>query len=276
MEYSIMEMEKITENTSTNIEPVDIKNPVILTENLSISYDGKFFAVKDVSVKLKRNAISAIMGPSGCGKSTLLRAFNRMHYLYNNIIVNGTIKFNDININEINPIELRRNIGMVFQRPNPFHTMSIYDNVISGFKVNGIKLTKKKKDDIVESTLNEVGLWDEVKQTLNKKGTFLSGGQQQRLCVARALANNPEVLLLDEPTSSLDPIATKKIEDLLLELKEKFTIIIVTHNMGQAQRISDYSLFMYLGELIEYGKTKKMFHEPEDDRTKEYLTGKFG
>ena len=173
-------------------------------------------------------------------------------------------------------MEVRRMAGMVFQRPNPFPTMSIFDNVIAGYKLNGIRLKKKEKEEIVETCLTNVGLWNEVKDALFKKGTFLSGGQQQRLCIARALALKPEVLLMDEPTSALDPIATNRIEELLLELKIEFTIIIVTHNMSQAARISDYSMFMYLGELIEYDKTRIMFTNPRDKRTEEYLTGQFG
>ena len=173
-------------------------------------------------------------------------------------------------------MEVRRMAGMVFQRPNPFPTMSIFDNVIAGYKLNGIRLKKKEKEEIVETCLTNVGLWNEVKDALFKKGTFLSGGLQQRLCIARALALKPEVLLMDEPTSALDPIATNRIEELLLELKKEFTIIIVTHNMSQAARISDYSMFMYLGELIEYDKTRIMFTNPRDKRTEEYLTGQFG
>ena len=173
-------------------------------------------------------------------------------------------------------MEVRRMAGMVFQRPNPFPTMSIFDNVIAGYKLNGIRLKKKEKEEIVETCLTNVGLWNEVKDALFKKGTFLSGGQQQRLCIARALALKPEVLLMDEPTSALDPIATNRIEELLLELKKEFTIILVTHNMSQAARISDYSMFMYLGELIEYDKTRIMFTNPRDKRTEEYLTGQFG
>lgn len=180
------------------------------------------------------------------------------------------------NILKMNPMEVRRMAGMVFQRPNPFPTMSIFDNVIAGYKLNGIRLKKKEKEEIVETCLTNVGLWNEVKDALFKKGTFLSGGQQQRLCIARALALKPEVLLMDEPTSALDPIATNRIEELLLELKKEFTIIIVTHNMSQAARISDYSMFMYLGELIEYDKTRIMFTNPRDKRTEEYLTGQFG
>ncbi len=216
------------------------------------------------------------MGPSGCGKSTLLRAINRMHELYPDIRISGEILMDNRNILKMNPMEVRRMAGMVFQRPNPFPTMSIFDNVIAGYKLNGIRLKKKEKEEIVETCLTNVGLWNEVKDALFKKGTFLSGGQQQRLCIARALALKPEVLLMDEPTSALDPIATNRIEELLLELKKEFTIIIVTHNMSQAARISDYSMFMYLGELIEYDKTRIMFTNPRDKRTEEYLTGQFG
>ena len=173
-------------------------------------------------------------------------------------------------------MEVRRMAGMVFQQPNPFPTMSIYDNVIAGYTLNGIRLSRKEKDEIVEKSLTNVALWDEVKDVMNKRGSFLSGGQQQRLCIARALALKPEVLLMDEPTSALDPISTNKIEELLLQLKKHFTIIIVTHNMSQAARISDNSMFMYLGELIEYGNTTQMFTKPKDKRTEEYLTGVFG
>jgi phosphate transport system ATP-binding protein len=253
----------------------DIKNPVLSLRNLSVAYD-KNYAVKNVSVDIKKNTVTAIMGPSGCGKSTLLRALNRMHELYENITTEGQVLLNNSNIYDMPAIKLRRHMGMVFQRPNPFPTMSIYDNVIAGYKLNGIHVKKQEKDEIVERSLRDVTLWEEVKDSLLKKGTFLSGGQQQRLCIARALAFNPEVILMDEPTSALDPIATSKIEDLLVKLKEQYTIVLVTHNMSQAARISDYSLFMYLGELVEYGKTKNMFTNPIDPRTEEYLTGKFG
>jgi phosphate transport system ATP-binding protein len=253
----------------------DIKNPVLSLRNLSVAYD-KNYAVKNVSVDIKKNTVTAIMGPSGCGKSTLLRALNRMHELYENITSEGQVFLNNDNIYDMPAIKLRRHMGMVFQRPNPFPTMSIYDNVIAGYKLNGIHVKKQEKDEIVERSLRDVTLWEEVKDSLLKKGTFLSGGQQQRLCIARALAFNPEVILMDEPTSALDPIATSKIEDLLVKLKEQYTIVLVTHNMSQAARISDYSLFMYLGELVEYGKTKNMFTNPIDPRTEEYLTGKFG
>ena len=211
-----------------------------------------------------------------CGKSTLLRAVNRMHELYKNIQVTGEIQLNGVNIMQEQPNLVRRKIGMVFQRPNPFPTMSIYDNVLAGYILNGIRLSKSKKDEIVERNLRNVSLWDEVKGSLTKRGTFLSGGQQQRLCIARSLALQPELLLLDEPTSALDPIATKHVEDLIVKLKEEVTIMIVTHNMSQAMRISDMSMFMYLGELIEYDKTDKMFNDPKDERTRAYLTGKMG
>ncbi|MFA9388378.1 MAG: phosphate ABC transporter ATP-binding protein PstB [Prolixibacteraceae bacterium] len=252
-----------------------ITNPILSVRDLSVAYDQNV-AVKNVSVDFKKNSVTAIMGPSGCGKSTLLRAFNRMHELYENITISGQMILNGDDIMKLPAIRVRRNLGMVFQRPNPFPTMSIYDNVIAGYKLNGIRLKKSEKDDIVERSLIDVALWDEVKDSLFKKGTFLSGGQQQRLCIARALAFNPEVILLDEPTSALDPIATSKIEDMLITLKKNYTIIMVTHNMSQAARISDYSLFMYLGELVEYDKTKTMFTNPKDKRTEEYLTGKFG
>ena len=255
---------------------IDIDNPVLTVEDLSIAYETDKFAVKDINASIESKAITAIMGPSGCGKSTLLRAFNRMHELYPNIQTIGTIYLYDLDIRKMSTIELRRKIGMVFQRPNPFPTMTIYENVIAGYKLNGIRLKRAERDDIVEKALIDVALWEEVKDSLFKKGTFLSGGQQQRLCIARAIAFNPEVLLLDEPTSALDPVATAKVEDLLVDLKKEYTILLVTHNMSQAARISDNSMFMYLGELVEYGKTDTMFTNPTDPRTEGYLTGKFG
>ena len=255
---------------------MQIDHPILQFKNVSISYTPGKNAVNHVNADIKKNRITAIMGPSGCGKSTLLRAINRMHELYPDIRISGEILMDNRNILKMNPMEVRRMAGMVFQRPNPFPTMSIFDNVIAGYKLNGIRLKKKEKEEIVETCLTNVGLWNEVKDALFKKGTFLSGGQQQRLCIALALALKPEVLLMDEPTSALDPIATNRIEELLLELKKEFTIIIVTHNMSQAARISDYSMFMYLGELIEYDKTRIMFTNPRDKRTEEYLTGQFG
>ena len=233
-------------------------------------------ALINVSLEVKQGEFVAIMGPSGCGKSTLLRAVNLMHNLYPNIRVDGEILLNGENILSMEPIDVRRRVGMVFQRPTPFPTMSIYDNVLSGYALNGIRLSKTEKDETVEHCLKSVALWDEVKDVLNKKGTFLSGGQQQRLCIARALAMKPDILLMDEPTSALDPIATAHIEQLMLELQKEVTILIVTHNMGQAMRISSKSMFMYLGELVEYGDTTTMFSNPSDERTKAYLTGKMG
>ncbi len=250
--------------------------PILEFKNTCVSYTQQTMAVKYVSATIEKNSITAIMGPSGCGKSTLLRAVNLMHNLYPNIRVDGEIRLEGENILSMEPIDVRRRVGMVFQRPTPFPTMSIYDNVLAGFSLNGIRLSKAEKDATVERCLKSVALWDEVKDVLNKKGTFLSGGQQQRLCIARALAMKPDILLMDEPTSALDPIATKHIEELIVELKKEVTILIVTHNMGQARRISARSMFMYLGELVEYDDTEKMFSNPFDERTKAYLTGKMG
>ena len=255
---------------------MEIMKPIIEFKDVCVSYTRSIMAVKHVSASVERNTITAIMGPSGCGKSTLLRATNLMHELYPNIRVEGQIMLNDKNILGMEPIDVRRRIGMVFQRPTPFPTMSISENVLAGFMLNGIRLSRSEKEEIVETSLRNVSLWEEVKDVLNKKGTFLSGGQQQRLCIARALAMKPDVLLMDEPTSALDPIATKHIEELLVQLKDEVTILIVTHNMGQAKRISSRSMFMYLGELIEYDDSEKMFTNPKDERTKAYLTGKMG
>ena len=250
--------------------------PILEFKNTCVSYTKQTMAVKYVSAAIERNTITAIMGPSGCGKSTLLRAANLMHNLYPNIRVDGEILLNGANILTMEPIDVRRRVGMVFQRPAPFPTMSIYDNVLAGFTLNGIRLPKSERDETVERCLRSVALWDEVKDVMGKKGTFLSGGQQQRLCIARALAMKPDVLLMDEPTSALDPIATKHIEELMTELQKEVTILIVTHNMGQAMRVSKRSMFMYLGELIEFGDTAQMFSNPIDERTRAYLTGKMG
>ncbi|MCQ2607097.1 MAG: phosphate ABC transporter ATP-binding protein [Bacteroidales bacterium] len=255
---------------------MEFVNPILEFKNVCISYSSNALAVKNVTASIDKNCITAIMGPSGCGKSTLLRAVNMMHNLYPNIQTTGEISLYGKNILTMEPIDVRRKIGMVFQRPTPFPTMSIYENVLAGYMLNGLSIPKSEKDDIVEQNLRNVALWDEVKDVLNKKGTFLSGGQQQRLCIARALALKPDVLLMDEPTSALDPIATKHIEELLMQLKDEVTILIVTHNMGQAMRVSKRSMFMYLGELIEYGDTNEMFSMPKDERTKSYLTGKMG
>lgn len=253
-----------------------IQHPILQLKDVCVSYTPGKNAVSHVSADLDRHSITAIMGPSGCGKSTLLRAINRMHELYPDIRTSGEILLDNKNIRHMNPMEVRRMAGMVFQRPTPFPTLSIYENVIAGYRLNGIRLSKSEKDELVETALKNVGLWKETKDALMKKGTFLSGGQQQRLCIARALALKPEILLLDEPTSALDPIATNRIEELLLQLKQAFTIIIVTHNMSQAARISDQAMFMYLGELVEYDKTDTLFTNPSDQRTEEYLSGQFG
>jgi phosphate transport system ATP-binding protein len=215
------------------------------------------------------------MGPSGCGKTTFLRCINRLHELTPGATSDGIMLLNNEDVYEMHPIFARLKIGMVFQRPNPFPNLSIYDNVIAGYKLNGLKLHKTEKDKKVEESLTKAALWDEVKDSLHKKGTFLSGGQQQRLCIARAIAMEPEVLLLDEPTSALDPISTSSIEGLLHELKKTLTLIIVTHNMQQAARVSDRTAFFYLGELVEYDSTKLMFTSPKDKRTQNYITGRF-
>ena len=252
-----------------------MESPILTTEEFS-AYFGEQCVLKNINLSVVQKKTTAIMGPSGCGKTTLIRCINRMHELVPDARVKGNIFLYDKNLYSMNPIIVRRKIGMVFQKPNPFPTMSIYDNVIAGYSLNGIKIGKGEKDRIVEESLKMAALWDEVKGHLQRKGTFLSGGQQQRLCIARALAMNPEILLLDEPTSALDPKATAHIEELISELKKVVTIIIVTHNIAQAARISDFTAFIYLGELIEYGTTEKMFTVPKDKRTEEYLTGKFG
>ena len=249
----------------------------LVFSNISKIYsNNKTATLKDINLEIGKGEFVCIVGKSGCGKSTLLRAVNRMHELYKNIRVTGEILLNGENVLQMHPMEERRRIGMVFQRPNPFPTMNIYDNVLAGYILNGIHLSKSQKDEIVERNLRNVCLWDEVKDSLTKRGTFLSGGQQQRLCIARSLALQPDILLMDEPTSALDPIATKHIEGLMDQLKKEVTILIVTHNMSQAMRISDRSMFMYMGELIEYDNTEKMFKDPVDERTRAYLTGKMG
>lgn len=239
------------------------------------AYYGSNHAVKNVSLDIPKNQIVAVMGPSGCGKTTYLRCINRMHELTAGATTDGKMLLNNQDVYEMHPIFARLKIGMVFQRPNPFPNLSIYDNVISGYKLNGFKLKKSERDNIVHESLTKAALWDEVKDSLHKKGTFLSGGQQQRLCIARAIAMEPEVLLLDEPTSALDPISTSSIEVLLHDLKKNLTLVIVTHNMQQAARVSDRTAFFFLGELVEYDDTKKMFTSPKDTRTQNYITGRF-
>lgn len=252
-----------------------MENTVLKIENFSASF-GDNRILKDINLTVPRNVVAALMGPSGCGKTTLIRCVNRMHELIPGATVTGRMTLVDEDIYAMQPIILRRKVGMVFQKPNPFPTMSIYENVIAGYKLNGIRMPKSELDNIVEQSLKKSALWDEVKDALHRKGTFLSGGQQQRLCIARALAMNPEILLLDEPTSALDPKSTSQIEELFVELKKNVTMLLVTHNIAQAARVSDFTAFIYLGELIEFGPTEKMFTVPKDKRTEEYLTGKFG
>jgi len=234
-------------------------------------------ALKDINMNIKQNTVTAIIGPSGCGKTTVIRCLNRMHEMTPGASSRGQVIMDGIDIYDrnIDPVIIKRRIGMVFQKPNPFPTMSIYDNVAAGLKLNGVK-DKKLIDEIVKESLQGAALLEEVKNELDKPGMGLSGGQQQRLCIARALAMQPEVLLMDEPTSALDPVASSKIEDLVHDLKQELTIIIVTHNMQQAARVSDFTAFMYLGELVEYGPTKTIFENPAKELTERYISGKFG
>jgi phosphate transport system ATP-binding protein len=251
-----------------------MEHTIVKTENFN-AYFGDNHVVKNVSMEIPQNHVIAVMGPSGCGKTTFLRCINRMHELLPGAKADGKMMIHNDDIYNMHPIFVRLKIGMVFQRPNPFPNLSIYDNVIAGYKLNGIKLSKADKDNIVENSLSKAALWKEVKDTLHKKGTFLSGGQQQRLCIARAIAMEPEILLLDEPTSALDPISTSSVEELLFDLKKNYTLIIVTHNMQQAARVSDKTAFFYMGELVEYDITKTMFTSPKDKRTQNYITGRF-
>ncbi|HEX7256576.1 MAG TPA: phosphate ABC transporter ATP-binding protein PstB, partial [Nitrososphaeraceae archaeon] len=233
--------------------------------------------LKDINLNIEENSVTAFIGPSGCGKTTLIRCLNRMHEMTPGAYAKGEIFLDKKNIydKKVNPVMIKRRIGMVFQKPNPFPTMSIFDNVASGLKLNGVK-DKKIINEIVRESLEGAALWEEVKDELNKPGMSLSGGQQQRLCIARALAMQPEVLLMDEPTSALDPIASSKIEELIHELKKYLTIVIVTHNMQQAARVADYTAFMFLGSLIEFGRTKEIFEKPKKELTERYISGKFG
>ncbi|HIU49781.1 MAG TPA: phosphate ABC transporter ATP-binding protein [Candidatus Limousia pullorum] len=271
-------------NNTTSQTNVSSSAPVSEAENSSMPkfevsnldlYYGDFKALKNINLKIPEKKITAFIGPSGCGKSTLLKSLNRMNDLVEGCRIDGSVLLDgesiyggmDVNL-------LRKRVGMVFQKPNPF-PMSVFDNIAFGPRTHGIK-SKSKLNDIVEKSLRDAAIWDEVKDRLNKSALGLSGGQQQRLCIARALAVNPEVLLMDEPTSALDPISTTKIEDLAVELKEKYTIIMVTHNMQQAVRIADNTAFFLLGEVIEYSNTEKMFSTPKDKRTEDYITGRFG
>ena len=255
----------------------------IEAKNLNIYY-GKFLAVSEVNFTINPRSVTAFIGPSGCGKSTVLRTLNRMHEVIAGASVQGDVLLDGENIygSGVDPVEVRRTIGMVFQRPNPFPTMSIYDNVVAGLKLGGGKMSKNEMDTVVESSLRSANLWDEVRNRLNKPGSGLSGGQQQRLCIARAIAVKPQVLLMDEPCSALDPISTLAIEDLIQQLKSDYTIVIVTHNMQQAARVSERTAFFNLagigkpGQMVEIDATDKIFSNPSDKRTEDYISGRFG
>lgn len=248
----------------------------VRTESLNAWY-GNNRVIKDLSIAIREHSVTAIIGPSGCGKSTFIRCLNRMHELVPRAKTSGKVILDGSNIYEkgVDPVKIRRRVGMVFQKPNPFPTMSIYDNVAAGLKLNGVR-NLDKLDNAVRRSLEQAALWEEVKNNLDDSGTSISGGQQQRLCIARALAVEPEVLLMDEPCSALDPIATAKIEELISKLTDQYTVVIVTHNMQQAARVADYTAFLYLGQLIEYGETTSLFENPKEELTERYLTGKFG
>lgn len=248
-------------------------NNKIEARNLNLFY-GDFHALKNINIDVVENSVTALIGPSGCGKSTFLRTLNRMNDLIDGVKINGSIALDGLDIKKYDVIELRKRVGMVFQKPNPF-PMSVFENVAYGPKIHGIK-DKRKLNEIVERSLKGAALWEEVKDRLHKSALGLSGGQQQRLCIARVLAVEPEVLLMDEPTSALDPGSTLKIEDLMEELKKQYTVVIVTHNMQQAGRISDYTAFFLSGDVVEADKTENIFYKPRDKRTEDYITGRFG
>ena len=272
MEREMIEEPEAGRSTVQTSEP---KNEIEMEiRNLNAGY-GQGAVIKQINMPIFKNKITAIIGPSGCGKSTLIRCMNRIHEVYAGATQEGEIRLGQTNVLNIDPVLLRRRVGMVFQRPNPFPTMSIFDNVASGLALNGVG-NKAILNKSVETSLRQAALWDEVKDKLHQGALNLSGGQQQRLCIARALAVSPKVLLLDEPCSALDPIATARIEELIVELKKDLSIVIVTHNMQQAARVSEYTAFMLLGDLIEFGPTDQMFTTPKDDRTQDYITGRFG
>jgi phosphate transport system ATP-binding protein len=247
-----------------------------MTDRLTAMY-GKFTAVKNVSLTFANNSVNALIGPSGCGKSTFLRAINRMHELTDQAWVTGRILLDgeDVYSDKVSVMQLRRRVGMVFQRPTPFPTMTIYDNVAAGLRLNG-KVPRAELDQVVEQSLKQAALWEEVKDRLKTSAMALSGGQQQRLCIARTIAPRPDVILLDEPTASLDPAGTQRIEELVFELKKDFTIVIVTHNMQQAARVSDTTSFFYVGTMVETGPTRQIFTAPQNEQTEAYITGRFG
>jgi phosphate transport system ATP-binding protein len=253
-------------------------NPQMKMQSINLNaWFGNKPALKDINLNIKTNAVTAIIGPSGCGKSTFIRCLNRMHELIEGSKLTGQVLLDGENIYDkyVDPVQIRRRVGMVFQKPNPFPTMSIYDNVAAGLRLTG---TKKgiNLDEVVKKSLERATLWDEVKDDLKKAGTSISGGQQQRLCIARAIALQPEVILMDEPCSALDPIATAKIERLIVELKRDYTVVIVTHNMQQASRVADLTAFFYLGSLVEFGPTQDIFENPKNELTEKYITGEFG
>ncbi len=258
------------------MEALETGDSIIETSSLN-AWFGNFQALKDVSMGFRGKRVTAVIGPSGCGKSTLIRCLNRLHELVPGARVGGSVMLEGVDIYGpgVDPVEVRRRVGMVFQKPNPFPNMSVRDNVVAGLKMTGIR-DRKRLDEVTRSSLEKAFLWDEVKDKLDNSGASLSGGQQQRLCIARALAVEPDVILMDEPCSALDPTATAKIEQLITSLKRSFTVVIVTHNMQQAARIADYTAFMYLGKLIEYGETTALFENPKEDLTERYITGKFG
>ena len=271
---------QVQESRSNDSEKIEAGTQVgkykIQTDKLS-AWFGNNHVLREVSISFLENDVTAIIGPSGCGKSTFIRCLNRMHELIPSARSKGRVLLDeaDIYAKGVDPVTIRRRVGMVFQKPNPFPTMSVYDNVAAGLKLNGVR-DDSKLDLAVQQSLEKAFLWDEVKSDLDKSGSSLSGGQQQRLCIARALAVEPEVILMDEPCSALDPIATAKIEELIASLKESYTVVIVTHNMQQAARVSDFTAFLYLGQLIEFGETTSLFENPKEELTERYLTGKFG
>jgi phosphate transport system ATP-binding protein len=260
---------------ATRTAPSGADSPKLHAEGLRASF-GVTEVLKGITLPIARETVTAIIGPSGCGKSTFIRCLNRMHEVVEGAHVSGRVLLDqqDIYAPNVDPVRVRRRVGMVFQKPNPFPTMTIRENVLAGLRLNSIRA--KDPDELVERTLRQVALWDEVKDVLGRSGTSLSGGQQQRLCIARSLALEPEVLLMDEPCSALDPIATARVEELIHELRERYTIVIVTHNMQQAARVADFTAFFYLGELIEYDRTDVIFTGPSEKRTEDYITGRFG
>jgi phosphate transport system ATP-binding protein len=272
---------KIETNSRAQTSTPNEQDSVLTNEKMKSiglsAWFGTKQALKDIDLSIIANSVTAIIGPSGCGKSTFVRCLNRMHELVPSARLSGQVLLDGKNIyaKEVDPVLIRRKVGMVFQKPNPFPTMSIYDNVAAGLRLTGMK-RGKSLNEVVMQSLQQANLWDEVKDDLKKPGTSISGGQQQRLCIARAIALQPEVILMDEPCSALDPVATAKIEELIVSLKRDYTVVIVTHNMQQAARVSDLTAFLYVGELIEYGPTKDIFENPRSELTEKYITGRFG